>query len=204
MLKHAEPLDGLQVTKISLRDIASLIGSVKEKSGPVNSNRVRSSLSAFFSWAMSEGIGLETNPVINTKKSEEKPRERVLKDHELHAIWKHAGADHYGSVIKLLMLTGQRADEIASLRSSEIVETTISERRVTDQIRLPQFNIKAIELPAERTKNKRPHIVPLSSQQPLPRRTAAAGKQRRWSPGIRVRHRTAWIFRLADLQGTIG
>jgi hypothetical protein len=49
------------------------------------------------------------------------------------------------------MLTGQRADEIASLRWPEITETTVPEERITDTIRLPQFNIGAIDLPAERT-----------------------------------------------------
>jgi integrase len=160
---YAQPLSGLQVAKIMRRDIAILIGTVKQNSGAVTSNRVRSTLSDFFSWAMSEGIeGIDGNPVIGTNKSEESPRERVLMDHELRAIWKHAGDDHYGVIIKLLMLTGQRADEIASLRWSEINETTIPEKRVTDAIRLPHFNIKAIDLPADRTKNKRAHIVPLS------------------------------------------
>jgi integrase len=163
ILKHSKTLNGLQVAKISRRDISTLIGTIKDNSGPVAANRVRSTLSDFFSWSMSEGIdGLENNPVLNTNKSEEKPRDRVLKDHELRTIWKHAGDDHYGSIIKLLMLTGQRADEIASLQWSEITETTVPERRVTDAIRLPQFNIKAIDLPAERTKNKKPHIIPLS------------------------------------------
>lgn len=121
---YSQPLAGLQVAKITRRDIASLIGTVKEKSGAVTSNRVRSTLSDFFGWAMSEGIdGIEINPVIGTNKSEEVSRERVLKDHELRAIWKHAGDDHCGSIIRLLMLTGQRADEIASLRRSEIVDT---------------------------------------------------------------------------------
>jgi integrase len=163
ILKHAKTLNGLQVAKISRRDISTLIGTIRENSGPVASNRVRSTLSDFFSWTMSEGIdGLENNPVLNTNKSEEKPRERVLKDNELRAIWKHAGDDHYGSIIKLLMLTGQRAEEIAGLQWSEVTETTVPERRVTDTIRLPQFNIKAIDLPPERTKNNKPHVVPLT------------------------------------------
>jgi integrase len=160
---YAQSLNGLQVAKIARRDIATLIGDVKEKSGAVTSNRVRSTLSDFFGWAMSEGIdGVESNPVVGTNKSEERSRERVLKDPELRAIWNHAGDDHYGAIIKLLMLTGQRADEIASLCCSEITETTIPEKRVTDTIRLPQFNVGVIDLPAERTKNKRSHIVPLS------------------------------------------
>jgi len=161
---YAQPLNGLQVAKIARRDIANLIGAVKENSGAVTSNRVRSTLSDFFGWAMSEGIdGVEINPVIGTNKSEESSRERVLKDDELRVIWKCAGDDHYGAILKLLMLTGQRADEIASLRWSEIGDLAVPEKRLTDAIRLPSLTINAIDLPAERTKNKRPHIVPLSA-----------------------------------------
>jgi integrase len=187
---YAQPIAGLQVAKITRRDIAGLLGAVRENSGAVTSNRVRSTLSDFFGWAMSEGIdGIESNPVIGTNKSEEVSRDRVLKDHELRAIWKHAGDDHYGSIIRLLMLTGQRADEIASLRRSEIVETTVPERRVTDTIRLPQFNITAIDLPAERTKNKRPHIVPLSDPAAAilakqPERASSDGSLREFVFGI--------------------
>jgi len=198
ILKHAKPLSGLQVATISRRDIATLIGTIKENSGPVAANRVRSTLSDFFSWSLSEGVdGLETNPVMHTNKFEEKSRERVLTDHELHAIWKHAGDDHYGSILKLLILTGQRADEIASLHHAEITEIKVPERRVADTIRLPQFSIKAIDLPPERTKNKRPHVVPLSepaaailSQQP--RRADSDGELRDFVFGIGQRGFSGW------------
>ena len=198
ILKHAKTLNGLQVAKISRRDISTLIGTIRDNSGPVAANRVRSTLSDLFSWAMSEGVdGLEHNPVLNTNKSEEKPRERVLKDHELRTIWKHAGDDHYGLILKLLMLTGQRADEIASLQWSEITETTVPERRVTDTIRLPQFNIKAIDLPAERTKNKKPHIVPLPAPAAAilaeqPKRATDDGELREFVFGIGQKGFSGW------------
>jgi integrase len=198
IVKHAKPLNGLQVAKISRRDIATLIGAIKENSGPVAANRVRSTLSDFFGWALSEGIdGLEHNPVLNTNKSEEKPRERVLRDHELRAIWKHAGDDHYGSIVKLLMLTGQRADEIASLRWTELTVTALPEKRLTDTAKLPQINISAIELPAERTKNKRPHIVPLSAAADTiladqPRRADDDGQLREFVFGIGQRGFSGW------------
>jgi integrase len=56
------------------------------------------------------------SPLINTGKFPERSRERTLSDDELRVIWTKAGDDHYGSIVKLLMLTGQRADEMASLR----------------------------------------------------------------------------------------
>jgi integrase len=198
ILKHAKTLNGLQVAKIARRDIAALLGTIRENSGLVSANRVRSTLSDFFSWAMSEGIdGIENNPVIGTNKSEEASRQRVLKDHELRTIWKCSGDDHYGAIIKLLMLTGQRADEIASLGWSEIAKTTVPEKRVTDTIRLPQFDIDIIDLPAARTKNKRPHVIPLSDQaaaiiEKQSRRTNDDGGLREFVFGIGQRGFSGW------------
>ena len=198
ILKHSKPLNGLQVANITRRDIATLVGTIKDNSGPVAANRVRSTLSDFFSWAMSEGIdGVENNPVTSTNKYVEFSRERVLEDRELRAIWKHAGDDHYGSILKLLMLTGQRADEMASLRWTELTVTTVPEKRVTDTIKLPQINVSAIELPAERTKNKRPHIVPLSPRadeilSAQQRRVDGDGKLREFVFGIGQRGFSGW------------
>jgi integrase len=198
ILKHARPLNGLQVAKIARRDIATLIGTIKQNSGPVAANRVRSTLSDLFGWAMSEGIdGVENNPVIGTNKSDEVSRDRVLKDHELRTIWKCAGDDHYGTIIKLLMLTGQRADEMASVQWSEIGDVVVEAKRIADAIKLPSFTISAIELPAERTKNKRPHIVPLSQAAmkilaAQPRRVVDDGTIREFVFGVGQRGFSGW------------
>jgi integrase len=74
-------------------------------------------------------------------------RDRVLNDKELRAVWLAAGelGHPYTGIVRLLMVTGQRRSEIADLRWSEI---DIEER--------------ALRLPASRTKNGRPHEVPLS------------------------------------------
>jgi integrase len=83
------------------------------------------------------------------KTGEDKPRERQLSDAELSAIWNAAPASDYGRIVRLLMLTAQRRDEIGSLSWSEIEP--------------PDDPAKAlIALPAARTKNGRPHDVPLS------------------------------------------
>lgn len=139
---HAKPLHRLHIDKITRQDIASCLRTVRERSGDVTANRVRTSISAFFSWAMQEGKA-EANPVIGTRREEEKPRERVLASVELRAIWNALEDDHHGAIVKLLMLTGQRRDEIGGLRRSELRDD-------------------AIELPGARTKNRRDHIVPLS------------------------------------------
>ena len=105
---------------------------------------MRASLCAFFGWVIREGIRLpEGNVAAYTNKREEKSRDRVLSDGELKTIWKACADDDYGAVLKLLILTGQRASEIAELRWDEVHD-------------------EQIVLPAERTKNGRSHIIPLS------------------------------------------
>jgi integrase len=76
---------------------------------------------------------------------EERPRDRVLSNDELRRIWSAADDDAYGTIIKLLIFTGQRRGEIADLRWSEI-----------------DFTAGVANLSAERTKNKRPHVIPLA------------------------------------------
>jgi integrase len=190
ILKHAKTLNGMQVAGIARRDIATLIGTIKDNAGQVTANRVRSSLSDFFGWCLSEGIaGVERNPVVDTRKFPEKSRERVLKDFELRAIWQCLNDDHYGSIIKLLALTGQRASEIGSLQWTEITET-------------------AIELPGSRTKNGRPHIVPLSSPAldiitSQPRRADDDGTLRDLIFGIGQRGFSGWDYGKASLDKRI-
>ena len=141
----AAPLHALPVDAVDRQAIAARLNSIEQNSGAVTANRVRSTLSAMFAWGMREGLVL-ANPVINTNKREERPRERVLSDPELRLIWQALDDSQYGTIVRLLMLTGQRLNEISSLRwSSEI-----------------DFDRGVISLPGERTKNGRPHEIPMS------------------------------------------
>jgi integrase len=140
---HSKRLHGLRLAKVGRRDVAAIISAVAENSGPVTGNHVRASLRAFFAWAIREGL-IEANPAANTNSAPQHPRRRALSPEELAIVWAHAGDGHYGDIIKLLMLTGARANEIAALRWSEIQRDTIV-------------------LPPERVKNKRGHEIPMST-----------------------------------------
>jgi len=143
LLVHARPLHALPIGKIDRRDVAGVIMAMINAGKATTANRVRSSLSGFFNWLIAQGL-LDINPVDHTPRSKERSRDRVLTPAELRLIWNALDDDQYGAIIKLLALTAQRAAEIGDLRWSEIG---------ADQILLP----------AERTKNKRAHIVPLSA-----------------------------------------
>jgi integrase len=142
LFAHCKPLHALQLAAIDRRAIATRLNEIAVNNGGVTANRVRASLSAFFAWTLRQGL-LDANPVIGTGREPEASRTRVLTGAELKAIWENLEDNDYGSVIKLLVVTGQRAGEIALLRWAEVREDEIA-------------------LPAERTKNKHPHIVPLS------------------------------------------
>ena len=112
--KHSAPLHPLPVDAVEQRTIADRLSTIEKNSGAVTANRVRASMSAMFTWAMREGLAL-ANPVANTNKRAESPRERVLKDGELRAVWQALGDNQYGAIVKLLMLTGQRVNKIAGV-----------------------------------------------------------------------------------------
>jgi integrase len=76
-------------------------------------------LKTFFSWCVQRQY-LGTNPMLSIKMPKEpESRERVLADEELIAIWRALTAfpeTRYAVILRILMLTGQRANQIASLR----------------------------------------------------------------------------------------
>ena len=166
LLKHAKSLHELQLVAVDRRTIATKLAAVASSSGPVAADRVRASLSAFFAWAVRRGLVL-SNPVVGTERSGEGgPRDRVLDRTELWAIWHALEDSDYGAILKLLILTGQRREEIAGLRRSEI-----------------DFDAGLIRLPPERTKNKRSHAIPIGAAilailQSRPRRSNPDGTVR--------------------------
>ena len=77
---------------------------------------------AAFAWAVKRGA-VHTNPfaALPVDKSIAK-RERVLSDAEIAEIWRAAdeAALPYGTIIRLLMLTGQRRGEVAGMTWGEL------------------------------------------------------------------------------------
>jgi integrase len=144
LLVYAKSLHDRPLTTIDRSSIATLLNNIANTSGTVTANRTRSSLSAMFNWAMKEGIA-ESNPVANTNKRAETTRDTVLSDDQLAVVWKCLPDNRFGAIVKLLVLTAQRRDEIGGLRWSEI-----------------DFERGMICLPAGRNKSGRAHSVPMT------------------------------------------
>jgi integrase len=157
---QAGPLVRLRLAEIDRRTIAARLAEIERDSGPFARNRMRSSLATFFAWCISEGFLEPPGPVAGTDKATEGSRDRVITDPELAAIWRALGPGDYGDIVRLLILTGQRRDEIGALRWSEV-----------------DLDRGLLVLPASRTKNKRQHEVPLA---PMARGILAARSRSRW------------------------
>jgi integrase len=149
LTNHFSSLASLRLAQVDRRRVAEVLGQIEVGSGPVARNRARSTLSAFFSWCIAEGL-IEANSVTGTAKAAENAsRERVLSAEEVRRLWQALPSINPGfaDIIRLLLLTGCRRAEIGLLRWAEV-----------DLVR------KLIVLPPERTKNSRQHELPLSTQ----------------------------------------
>lgn len=140
---HWQPLHKLRMDKIGRADISGALLKIRER-GPVAELRAHVALTGLFSWAVKEGLAPENPVALTNKPSEPVSRDRVLTDDELGAIWNGCRDDDYGRIVRLLILTLQRRDEVGSLPWSEVDAA------------------KSLwELPGERAKNHCPNIVPL-------------------------------------------
>jgi integrase len=140
---------GRRLSQIGRADIHNLLDDIVEREAPITANRTLSWFRRMCSWAVEREL-IDTNPCLRVKApAAETSRDRVLSDVELKAVWLAAGTleQPYEAFVKLLILTGQRRNEVAGMRRSEI-----------------DLAAKLWTLPKERAKNGREHTLPLSDQ----------------------------------------
>ena len=106
---------------ISRFELASLINETKARSHSV-ARRLHETLRPLFAWGFECGA-IKSNPMTGLRcPKPETPRDRVLDDTEIKALWQAASEQSwpFENVIKLLLLTGQRRDEVAEMRWREL------------------------------------------------------------------------------------
>jgi integrase len=145
--KDALPLwRGKDIRTITKSDVLDALDRVSDRGG-ISANRLLAHLKGMFNWAVDRSI-IDASPVTGIKKpATETARDRILNDDEVRRVLSAAGEIAYphGSVVQLLLLTGQRLGEVSGMKWSEV-----------------DLDKKEWNLPAERCKNGKPHTVPLS------------------------------------------
>lgn len=119
---------------------------------------------AAFAWAHKRG-SVAANPFVALPVTlGTARRDRVLTDAEAARVWQAAAVTPapYGPIVRLLLLTGQRREEVSGMAWGEVSE-----------------DLQTWTIPGARTKNGQPSVVPLSAPAValLRERLDAAGKR---------------------------
>jgi integrase len=159
ILKHglAERWADRPVAEIDEADVLTVVDDARKNGIPgldprnnggseSRGRRLHAALSVFFRWLQAKRR-VPRNPCRDVSHPGAPPaRDRVLADNEIRWLWCACDAELlHAPLLRLLLLQGQRLAEIAGLRWSELSDD------------------RAIwTIPSTRTKNHRPHIVPVA------------------------------------------
>jgi integrase len=139
LTSHWKALHAMPIATVKRADVAAILQEISANNGRVAAARARANLSALFGWAIREGL-CDANVVLATNNPEEgiARRDRILDDAELRAVWSACLDDPFGRIVRLLVLTGCRREEIGGLRWNEL-----------------NFETGVMSIPGARTKGKK-------------------------------------------------
>jgi integrase len=135
--------------EVSRAEMRQLIEDIADRGAPIVANRVLALLRALCNWAKGQDI-IAVSPCDGLKPpAPERSRDRILSDEEIMLFWQACEAIGwpFGPLAQMLLLTGQRRDEVGAMTWGEIDMKSATWR-----------------LTGERVKNAREHAIPLSSQ----------------------------------------
>lgn len=158
-----------QIADIKRREIADLLDDIEKGQfrdrkgrmlgGPVMADHVLATLRKLMNWYAARDDDF-ISPIVRgmaRTKPSERARDRVLTDDEIRALWtaleaeddsrgdEGTGSGPFTGLVRMLLLTAQRREEVAQMRRPEISGDGLW------------------TIPAERYKTKRPNTVPLSA-----------------------------------------
>jgi integrase len=137
------------IRQIKKADVTAVLDGIVARGNETSANRAFAQIRKLFNWPVERGY-IESSPCQGLKApAKSNSRERVLSDAEIEPIWNAASDMGYpfGTVVKLLFLTAQRRDEVASMRWSDL-----------------DLEGCLWTLPADRNKSKHEHVIPLTPQ----------------------------------------
>jgi integrase len=143
------PWTGRSIHDINKRDVVEVVTAIEQRGAPVAANKTLKSIKTFLRWCVGRAV-LDQSPAEGVPlPAKQIARDRLLDDEELARIILAARTigGPYGGIVELLVLAGQRREEVAGLTWDEL-----------------NFLQRVWTIPKSRTKNAKAHIVHLSDQ----------------------------------------
>jgi integrase len=144
--KHCAPLHARELAGLSKLEVSNHIEHVRATRSPTTARMMAVAISAFLTYAVKRGIVAVNVASVIEKPDAPAARKRYLSHDELATVWDAvSGADDYSRICRVLILTGQRLNEIAGLKWSEV-----------------DMASRVITFDAARLKTRERHLLPIS------------------------------------------
>jgi integrase len=143
--KAVEPFNGAPVASLKREAIILRLDEIQATRGPIARNRAQSEIRVWQTWMRNRGLvpTIELDRV--RKEVKESPRERVLTDAELTVLMRETtDRTPFSDIIRVLMHTGMRRGEAASLQARDL-----------------DFNAAMIRVRSEVSKTRQSRLIPM-------------------------------------------
>jgi integrase len=111
---------GMNFVDVRRRHVTALLDKVEDERGARTADAVLSTISTICKWYAHRDENYETPIISGMRRQKKQGRDRVLRDHELVALWKEDGL--FGNFTKLALLTAQRKEKISDMRWADVVD----------------------------------------------------------------------------------
>lgn len=161
--RRDQPVEG-----ITRRDIIKVLDGLVEAGRPGAANNACKAIKVFFKWCRRRDYVGQDPAAEIPRPAKDNKKDRFLNETEIVAVLKAARQLGYpfGTIVELLLLTGQRSGEVIGMRWSEL-----------------DLKGKAWRIPGQRTKNSHGQFVPLTPRVRALLRTVPRGESDFLFPG---------------------
>jgi integrase len=151
--------------EIRRRNVAELLDTIAEQNGPAQADACLANIRLIMQWWQARDDDYTSPIVKGMNRAKPQARERILNDNEIRRLW--AACDEsgsYGAMVKLLLLTAQRREKVATMRWDDIVgdqwiiRSEEREKNNAGTLKLPQLALEIIK--AQPKIHGNPYVFP--------------------------------------------
>ena len=151
--KHLMPtLRDWDFNSIRRRDIAHLLDTVEQSNGAPMADAVLAVFRSISNWYATRDEDYLSPIGKGMRRYRSRPRERVLNDDEIKALWKATVTmGTFGAFVRICLLTGQRKSKIAEMKWTDLnagvwtIATELNEKPNCGIVKLTPFAMSIIE-----------------------------------------------------------